>query len=1155
MRQRDHGEAFLPGMEMEMEKIEQIYESNIQLTLERHFEELGKRSSAVEEIRSLWILVKKKIEDKLLPSRSTFVNYSLHDGSHSRTIIRAIERFLGEERICRLSATDTFMLLVCAYAHDYGMALTFNKIYDILGSAEFEAFLKKAERNADYLEKEDINAVKNLLYYIGDGKPNISLQEIYFSIMMVIQLYQRPAHWKGVMDVRRDFESLFEENIKRRFVFGTEGIVNICMCHGQTVKNMLKMPAKADGMCGDDYHPRFVAALLRLGDLLDMDNDRFPDWFVKEIAKDKNIIPKLSVMHYRKHEAVSHMLITPDEIEVIVQCYSKRDEVLAERDIKKEEFLREMAQKECNQVAALVSEWTEMLTKEREELVMQWNRIAPPNFGNPPANIEVHIYVDDMEYMAENKTFQMKMSQERVMKLLEGTSIYRDKYVGIREMVQNAIDASLLQLWYDLLHNRYISYGLSKSVGKYGLSMLDLLKNNRTAIFGNYDVTVEVIEDKMREQVIIVVKDKGIGITKEEIKYIADLGSSKENNDRVRRLSDSMPAWLRPAGVFGIGLQSVFQLTDCVDFYTRQHNEPERLISLYSYGKNHGKIEVQDLPENPQGLYYNNSVPGTNVKIVVKKEHYLENDGAPKDSFQYYDVEFDAGEELDILYTEIAVACKKKIKESPVDYFNVYFEETIIEKDGYVNERKSTRKRLRKSYFYLKGGEKGKFGETLNSFSAISAGEYCFKQDQAIFWDEKTYRCYCLTIRPCKIVQEEESGRRRLILPEKVANLYNICYKFNMISNAESIYAHQNGHKQLHAGFLKLDVLIMDDRPMEYMNIDRDRLREGAIDEEELLAVRREILKKWCQFLCDRKETGGQGTKQEAVRPLFFDKPEVLISMLLLFYQNVDQDLFGKFLKLYKKTVSDWGLYLEDEEISVEQLWESGNCFRVGIQQPYSIPRCDEASEDPKASEEPKSLEIKQKTICKLPHRLVHVKNIQYIDNTLWYYMSLGPSSKKYEGIQMSGEARLYDYLSVLERDDDPAKNINYQSLIKKVFKPDKKFSKLIVPCFPQTFEKGRNWEADIDYYIGHYILSPFDRESSGIIADSINSHEDKGSILEENVKKSKQLEKCVDYVIKKSHSSQQKDKNAIRDQYIDFVRSFYREVKAHADLLDKICV
>lgn len=1128
-----------------MERMEHTYHYNMQLTLEQHFENIAEDYPAIQEIYSLWILIKKRIEDELIPSRSVFVSYSLHDGSHSRTVIQAIERFLGEDRIRRLSVTDTFMLLACAYAHDYGMSLTFNKIYDILGSEEFESFLRETNNNASKLAEEDIAAVQNLLYYINEGKPNIPLKEIYFSIMMVIQLYLRPAHWKGVTEIRKEFAGLFSGHIKKRFIYGSEGIVEVSMCHGLSMENVLKLSQTADGMVGDDYHPRFVAAMLRLGDLLDLDNDRFPAWFAKEIAQDRNIIPKLSVMHYRKHEAVSHFLITPSVIEVTVHCYSKFVGGTGEINKQMEEVLRERAQKESNQVASLVSEWKELLMEERKELVMHWNEIAQPNFGGPPANMKFQIYVDDIEYMAESKTFQMRMSQERVMDLLQGTSIYRDKYVGIREMIQNAIDASLLQLWNDLLHNRYSSYGLSKNDVLNKFDLFDLLDEKKRSIFDNYDITVEVIEDKLREQVFIIVKDKGIGITVDEVECIAEIGSSKKKNSHLSKLIGRMPTWLEPSGVFGIGLQSVFQLTDCIEFYTRQHNEPERQISLYSYGKNKGKIEVQEFPENVEEVYYNNSVPGTNVKIAVEKGKFPE---SRKSNFKYYDPEFDTGEELDMIFAEVSRACEEKIRESSYDYFNVYFEPKKIEKNGdVIGGSKTLVRGLRKSFFSSNKEDIVYFGETLRSFLKMSEDGYSFSNDTAFFWDKKAYRCYFLTIRPCSIIENyENSGENRLFLPEKVPNLYNICYKFNMISNAESIYAHRNRYKKLHAGFLKLNVLILDGRPMNYMNIDRDRLRDEAIDEEELLAVRGEILKNWCKFFCGDTAQGNNSRSTVKKRKAYFAaKPGMLFSLILLFYQNVSPELLHQFIKPYKETIDKWNPYLEDEKILVAQLWNQKNCFRVGQQLPYSFKEEDISIENQYA------IEIKQKNISKLPHRLIHIESIEQSGNMLWYYLILGVSRGKGAAIQMSDEARLHDYIYALDSFMDSTHNINFQSLVRKVFKPDKQYDKLLVPCYPQTFDKGRNMETDMDYCINWYILSPFDKEATSKLKSCIKDGKDGKEELISAVMNSKQLDKCVSYIMKKTNMELPADKEVIKKQYKDFVANFYTILMNNRDFVN----
>lgn len=1135
--------------------MESTYSYRMMLTLEKHFENLAGEFPVVRELYSLWTLLKKRMEDELLQSRSIFVHYSLHDGSHSRSILQAIERFLGEERICRLSATDTFMLLACTYAHDYGMAQTFNKIYDILGSEKFKKFLVRIWERPGKLEEDEKWAVNNLLTYIREENQDIPLNDIYFSISMVIQLYLRPGHWKEAADIRKNFEGLFLGQIKNRFVYGFEGIVEICMCHGKSIDDVLKLSMRADGMAGDDYHPRFVAAMLRLGDLLDMDNGRFPPWFVSQIAQNKNVIPHLSVLHFKKHEAISHLLITPEKMEVMAHCYSRPIEEMKGETKQKREAEKEKALKECYEVAALISEWTALLTKECRQLVLHWNEIAPFYFGGPPSKLKVSIFVDGREYMAENKALQMKMSQERVMNLLEGTNIYSDKYVGIREMLQNAIDASLLQLWNDLLQNRYKSLGLSRAEVLKNSDLLLFMKDEKKAsVFGNYDITVEVIKDKLWGKVFLVVKDRGIGITKEEVKYIADMGSSKEENHRIRSLIETMPAWMKPSGVFGIGLQSVFQITDCLEFYTRQHNEPEYMISLYSYGKNMGKIEAYEMPENKYGLYNDNAIPGTNVKITIEPKKLLGSGENRKSKFQYYDPEFDQEEEMDMIFAETCRACEEIIGDIPFDYFNVFFEPKIIDENGEVQgekeggqqekgNRKYGRERqcLRQSslYPYDKNEGPGENRTEKNEwkvfqyFQNVSDDGYSFTDNKMFFWDKNTSRCYILTIRPCKII--EKDGKRELSLPEKVSNLYQISYKFNSISDAGTIYGRDSSPDRLRAGLLNLEVLILDDKPTHYMNIDRDRLREGAVSEEELLEVRTEMLKRWFIYFCNEEENK---THKISVGKLA-EKENILFSLILLFYQDVSLKDFKKFMKPYLENKKFSNYYLEKEAIPVEELWNSKKNFKVVV----PLLKGDKKEMGKKPNE------IQMEHISRMPHRLVHVKKLKRVEDSLIYYLHLENPEKKVTEVKMNDGARLHDYIHVFDFilfDEDAYVSqgtacksyaVSFESAAQKVFKPDKEFSKILVPCFPKTFSKGRNWENDLDYCINGYILSPFEQENLLRLKEKMERDSNDREAFVEEVMSSRQLNNCVSYIMKKGKTAGKKE---IEQEYRSFIDKFF---------------
>lgn len=1123
------------------------YNYNMPMTLETHFQNLAQIFPSVKELHSLWILLRKQIEEKLVYSTGVFVNYSLHDKTHCFSVIQSIERFLGEDRICQLSATDTFMLLVCIYSHDYGMAQTFNKIYDILGSAMFKEFLEEQEKE-DLMEKEDAWAIHNILNYLNEEKTKIPLNDLYFSIMLVVQLYLRPLHWKGVIDIRNDYKILFQSRLKERFINGSEGIVEICMSHGQSREILFKLPYCSDGMFGDDYHPRFIASMLRLGDLLDMDNGRFPVWFTSEIAHNKNLIPQLSILHFRKHEAISHFLITPKKIEITAQIYSSVLEPDNSDNIRKKDFLREKALKESYETASLISEWTEQLSDECQELVLKWDEIVQPDFGRPPACPKVNIYVDDEKYMSQNRTFQMKMPQEQIMKLLEGTSIYKDKFVGIREMIQNAIDASLLQLWSDLLGNRYSNLGLTKDKVSKDFDLFDLINENQAVIFKNYDIKVEVIEDKVGGQVLVVVKDKGIGIAKEDIPYIATIGSSKEKNIRMRRLTNKMPAWLRPSGVFGIGLQSVFQLTDCIEFYTRQHNEPEHLVSLYSYGKSKGRVETKVVSEKGNELFYDNTIPGTNVKISVNPDKILTNKEHKKINLQFYDPEFHVDDELHMIFVQVSKACENIIRESEYDYFNIFFESMIFEEDG-SRKKGGTGSRCRRNSFMYPNNMSlwRKFGKNLMSFRRRSQKEsYFYYRNQAFFWDKENFRCYYLTLRACQI--KEEDSRYQVILPEKVQSLYNISYKFNKISNTEAIYAQQNSLGRLHAGFLKLDVMILDGHPMNYMNIDRDRLKEEAIKEDELITVYDQMVRNWCELLCQEKKSestrwlneivkaikcAGQGSSSAIVG--------TVISMILLFYQNVPEKLFRQFMERYFATIDFNDFVLDGNEgLSVSKLWDSRNLFRT----------CSTCLKDKK--ENSGILDIEMENILRLPHRMIRVEKIQKEEGDLCYFLRLQSADPSIKTIDMDEETRLHDYMSAFGPDTDKDIGIRVDNIQNKVFKPDKRYELLVVPCFPSSFHKGRNMEAELDYCLNGYILSPFDIVSIPKLVDIIKLDKNSASEVEEiklkelvkTVMGGKQLRNCISYIMLKKFS-ECKDKGTkqeeIRKEYKRFLEYFCR--------------
>jgi hypothetical protein len=98
-------------------------------SLEQHLQTQGQNSPQFAVLYSIWTLNKKFLPNAQNAISFNFPHYSLHETSHSESIIKNIELFLGEERIKKLSPTDTWLILMSAYTHDLGMVV-FNEVLE-----------------------------------------------------------------------------------------------------------------------------------------------------------------------------------------------------------------------------------------------------------------------------------------------------------------------------------------------------------------------------------------------------------------------------------------------------------------------------------------------------------------------------------------------------------------------------------------------------------------------------------------------------------------------------------------------------------------------------------------------------------------------------------------------------------------------------------------------------------------------------------------------------------------------------------------------------------------------------------------------------------------------------------------------------------------
>lgn len=240
------------------------------------FTELTVENSPLNVLFSQWTFDQKLISKALSNVSQIFPHYSLHDESHSNQILVNIERILGE-KIKLLSATDLWLLLEAAYCHDLGMVIPMNEIRDNWSSSEFRAFLENTAANSDHELFEICTKFSN-------KKPEEIFESLHWpldvfeEVRLVLADFYRSKHAsRSEAIVKNPWDQISLNSPRTELLpdrlFKLLG--KISSHHGYSFEDVMRLPLKEMGVGNDEAHPRYIACLLRLGDLLDLDCNRF----------------------------------------------------------------------------------------------------------------------------------------------------------------------------------------------------------------------------------------------------------------------------------------------------------------------------------------------------------------------------------------------------------------------------------------------------------------------------------------------------------------------------------------------------------------------------------------------------------------------------------------------------------------------------------------------------------------------------------------------------------------------------------------------------------------------------------------------------------------------------------------------------------------
>lgn len=566
-----------------------------------------------------------------------FPHFSKHNKSHSETILNNIVNVLGKNVIEQLSSTDLWLILESAYCHDLGMVITVEMINAALQDGSFLKYFRSVL--ADPFHEMYKYAA---FYAVKDGK--LVLKQNDFSLMMydsvrfLMSDYFRSRHADNSLKAIANTDSVLALDLPKAIVptrlISMMGAV--CRSHTLNFNEVMSLPQVENGIATDMAHPRFVACLLRLGDILDIDNNRFSDVFMKTISE----MPELSQLHKDKHLSITHLRIDSKYIEVNAKCKSPR-------------------------VAKVTKDWFSWIKEEVNNQTLRWNTIVPDDIScYLPTISHLDIEIEGYDNLSTIEMPRFTIDVNKALELLQGKNFYKDPFDSIRELLQNAVDSTLLKLYELYKNTEVVRNGID-------VSFLNAAKQ--------FPIHVEVRRDS-NGIIQVSISDRGLGISKHQLKFLSNTGSSSKNvlkQDIIR----NMPEWMRPSGVFGIGFQSIFLLTDRVDIETKDFFTDE-CISIEMYNprsKMKGDIYIK-----PCSHMYES---GFKLHFSLKEE--CNRQKTESNGF------FDEIHEED----SVVSICEKVKQYAELSFFPIYCNEEYIERESNL-------------YFDQKTGIELKFSDT-----------------------------------------------------------------------------------------------------------------------------------------------------------------------------------------------------------------------------------------------------------------------------------------------------------------------------------------------------------------------------------------------------------------------------------------------------------
>ncbi len=543
---------------------------------------------------ALWEEVKSVIaasNQHLKQIISQLHNFDAHDESHSEKVLDNIELLLGEAGLENLSLYELILLYASAFLHDGAMALP-QWEYEMLTAVEGTPTSHDSRLKIKILnDLKPPQSLAEIMHIIERHKLDIygdfkTTSQFIFAFKdeskFCLDLAERVQHYEQFRSRYTDkFNVLQNDTVKylnycelvrseyirtthhtrietyilvlKNQLAGKIGITaaeqmvrdlsQICRSHGEPFKFVQNLNYKSTIFHDDHGNLQFVALMLRLGDVIHFSSDRAP----LSLFAEKKITDPESLKHWNaKFQDLTYTI--KNEIGKMIISFS--------------------AYCDTPQIYYFIQSYIDWIDQELNNYYSFLNNLEFLKYDKVDIyklSLGQHVNRDDIipnrDVFIPEKDLKFTLEQAKILSLLMGVQLYKDKYLCLRELYQNSMDAC-------------------KCMG--AQNQIRSVKEDFFVEFGLKECIIDGVAQKY-----IYCFDNGTGMTKEIVRnYLLKIGNSYYTSKEFIQQNTNWNRDVKPTSQFGIGILSCYMIASRLEITTKYYENGADVFSFALDGAN-----------------------------------------------------------------------------------------------------------------------------------------------------------------------------------------------------------------------------------------------------------------------------------------------------------------------------------------------------------------------------------------------------------------------------------------------------------------------------------------------------------------------------------------------------------------------------------------